>query len=194
MVAFFNQDFSAFENDFFQRLAAFKNYQALSRGGYLYEELREVQLPSGEKICLNSLCPWHPRFAEYCNSALNKLTVESPEGMNVIETFLPKGVELCVTLDQSIKDGSLLSPFEGRGSTVSIEAPSVSPETRDSSSSSASRGSAECSPGSDDKRSRLFDEQPFKFGRLPKYIIAWGLCFNLWSGYYVYHKHSLTMH
>ena len=138
MEAFFNQDFSAFETDFFQRLGAFKNYQALSRGGYLYEELREVQLLSGEKICLNSLCPWHPRFAEYCNTALNKLTVKSPEGMKVIKTSLPKGVELCVTLDQSIEDGSLLSPFEGRGSPVSIEAPSVSPETRDSSSSSAS--------------------------------------------------------
>ena len=47
---------------------------------------------------------------------------------------------------------------------------------------------------SEERRSRLFDDSPFKWGRLPKFILAWMLCQNLWSGYYVYHKHALTMH
>ena len=46
----------------------------------------------------------------------------------------------------------------------------------------------------EERRSRLFDDKPFIHGRFPKLLLAWMFCMNLWAGYYVYHKHSLTQH
>ena len=45
-----------------------------------------------------------------------------------------------------------------------------------------------------ERRSRIFDERPFIYGRLPKLLLAWMFCMNFWAGYYVYHRHRLTMH
>lgn len=44
----------------------------------------------------------------------------------------------------------------------------------------------------EERRSKLFREVPFIWGRLPKYLIAWCLSMQFWAGYYLYHKHSLT--
>ena len=46
----------------------------------------------------------------------------------------------------------------------------------------------------EEKRSRLFQDQPFIWGRLPKYMIAWICCMQFWAGYYIYHKNSLNQH
>ena len=46
----------------------------------------------------------------------------------------------------------------------------------------------------EERRSRLFSDRPYIFGRFPKYLIAWCFCMNFWAGYYLYHKHSLTNH
>ena len=45
----------------------------------------------------------------------------------------------------------------------------------------------------EEKRSKLFYDKPFIWGRLPKFIIAWALGMTFWSGYYMFHKHTLTM-
>ena len=47
---------------------------------------------------------------------------------------------------------------------------------------------------SEERRSRLFDDRPFIWGRLPKYILAWMIGMNFWAGYIMYHKHALAMH
>ena len=46
----------------------------------------------------------------------------------------------------------------------------------------------------DERRSRLFDERPFIYGRLPKLFLAWMFATNMWVGYYLYHRHSLSTH
>mmetsp|Transcript_31108 Transcript_31108/g.30563 ORF Transcript_31108/g.30563 Transcript_31108/m.30563 type:complete len:162 (-) Transcript_31108:31-516(-) len=38
------------------------------------------------------------------------------------------------------------------------------------------------------RRSRLFDERPWIWGRLPKYLIAWCLSMQFWAGYYFFHR------
>ena len=43
---------------------------------------------------------------------------------------------------------------------------------------------------SDERRSKLFADTPFIYGRLPKYLLCFMFCFNLWSGYYLHHKQS----
>ena len=47
---------------------------------------------------------------------------------------------------------------------------------------------------SEERRSRIFDDRPFMYGRLPKLLLAWMFCMNFWAGYYIYHRHSLTVH
>jgi len=47
---------------------------------------------------------------------------------------------------------------------------------------------------SEEKRSRLFEDAPFIYGRLPKLLLAWMFCMNLCSGYYIFHKHSTASH
>ena len=42
----------------------------------------------------------------------------------------------------------------------------------------------------DERRTKLFSERPFIYGRFPKYILTFMLCFNLWSGYYLHHRQS----
>ena len=44
----------------------------------------------------------------------------------------------------------------------------------------------------EERRSKLFSDRPFIFGRWPKYLIAWCFCMQFWAGYYLYHKHSLA--
>ena len=46
----------------------------------------------------------------------------------------------------------------------------------------------------EDRRSKLFTDKPWIYGRLPKYAIAWICCMQFWAGYYIYHKSSLNMH
>ena len=46
----------------------------------------------------------------------------------------------------------------------------------------------------EERRSRLFDDRPFIYGRLPKLLLAWMFCMNFWAGYYIYHRHALTQH
>jgi hypothetical protein len=46
----------------------------------------------------------------------------------------------------------------------------------------------------EERRSRIFSDRPFIFGRLPKYLIAWALSMQFWAGYYLYHKHSHSQH
>ena len=46
----------------------------------------------------------------------------------------------------------------------------------------------------EEKRSKLFSEMPYVWGRLPKFAIAWVCCMNFWAGYYIYQKHALNMH
>ena len=46
----------------------------------------------------------------------------------------------------------------------------------------------------EERRSRIFDDRPFIYGRLPKLLLAWMFGMNFWAGYYIYHKHSLTAH
>ena len=45
----------------------------------------------------------------------------------------------------------------------------------------------------EERRSKLFSDRPFIWGRFPKYIIAFALSMNFWAGYYIYHRHTLTM-
>lgn len=44
----------------------------------------------------------------------------------------------------------------------------------------------------EERRSRLFADRPFIWGRLPKYLIAWAFSMQFWAGYYLYHKHAVT--
>lgn len=46
----------------------------------------------------------------------------------------------------------------------------------------------------EEKRANLFEDRPFIWGRLPKYLLCFMLCFNLWSGYYIHQRHSIVMH
>ena len=46
----------------------------------------------------------------------------------------------------------------------------------------------------DERRSRLFQEMPMVWGRLPKFAVAWVFCMNFWAGYYIYNKSALNMH
>ena len=46
----------------------------------------------------------------------------------------------------------------------------------------------------EEKRSRMFQDTPFIWGRLPKYLIAWMMCMMFWSGYYIYHRQALNQH
>jgi len=46
----------------------------------------------------------------------------------------------------------------------------------------------------EERRSRLFSDRPFIWGRLPKYLVAWALSMQFWAGYYLYHKHALSQH
>ena len=46
----------------------------------------------------------------------------------------------------------------------------------------------------EEKRSRMFADTPFIWGRLPKFLIAWMLSMQFWAGYYIYHKHALNAH
>ena len=46
----------------------------------------------------------------------------------------------------------------------------------------------------EERRSKLFSDKPWIYGRLPKYLLAWVLTMQFWSGYYIYHKHALTQH
>ena len=46
----------------------------------------------------------------------------------------------------------------------------------------------------EERRSRLFDDRPFMYGRLPKLLLAWMFGMQFWAGYYVYHKNALTAH
>ena len=46
----------------------------------------------------------------------------------------------------------------------------------------------------EERRSRLFDDRQFIYGRLPKLLLAWMFCMNFWAGYYIYHRHALTSH
>ena len=46
----------------------------------------------------------------------------------------------------------------------------------------------------EEKRSKLFNESPYIWGRAPKFAIAWVLTLNFWAGYYLYQKHTLNQH
>ena len=46
----------------------------------------------------------------------------------------------------------------------------------------------------EEKRSKLFDESPYIWGRMPKFAIAWVATLNFWAGYYLYMKHTLNQH
>lgn len=46
----------------------------------------------------------------------------------------------------------------------------------------------------EERRSRLFTDRPFIYGRWPKYLIAWCLSMQFWAGYYLYYKHSHNAH
>ena len=45
-----------------------------------------------------------------------------------------------------------------------------------------------------ERRSRIFADRPYIWGRLPKYFLAWALSMQFWAGYYLYHKFTLTTH
>ncbi len=45
-----------------------------------------------------------------------------------------------------------------------------------------------------EKRSRLFDDRPFIYGRMPKLLLAWMFASCMWSGFYIYHKHTNAQH
>ena len=46
----------------------------------------------------------------------------------------------------------------------------------------------------EEKRSRMFADTPFIWGRLPKFLIGWCVCMQFWASYYIYHKHTLNQH
>merc|ERR1711924_372938 len=46
----------------------------------------------------------------------------------------------------------------------------------------------------DERRSKLFSDKPWIYGRLPKYVLGFMACMQFWSGYYVYHKNALNQH
>jgi hypothetical protein len=43
------------------------------------------------------------------------------------------------------------------------------------------------------RRSRLFQDAPFIYGRWPKILLAWVFSMQFWAGYYLYHKHSAVV-
>ena len=45
----------------------------------------------------------------------------------------------------------------------------------------------------EERRSKLFSDKPWIYGRLPKYLLGWVVCMHFWAGYYVYHKSALNM-
>jgi len=47
---------------------------------------------------------------------------------------------------------------------------------------------------SEEKRSRLFTDRPFVWGRYPKYLLLWAFSMQMWAGYYLYQKHALAMY
>lgn len=47
---------------------------------------------------------------------------------------------------------------------------------------------------SDERRTNLFSERPFIYGRLPKYLLCFMFCMNLWSGYYLHHRQGNSIH
>ena len=44
----------------------------------------------------------------------------------------------------------------------------------------------------EERRSKLFSDKPWIYGRMPKYLIAYVIMMQFWAGYYVYHKNSLN--
>ena len=38
----------------------------------------------------------------------------------------------------------------------------------------------------EERRSKLFNESPYIWGRAPKFAIAWVVSLNFWAGYYFY--------
>ena len=46
----------------------------------------------------------------------------------------------------------------------------------------------------EERRSKLFNESPYIWGRAPKFAIAWIITMNFWAGYYLYTKHTLNQH
>lgn len=46
----------------------------------------------------------------------------------------------------------------------------------------------------EEKRSRMFSDAPFIWGRAPKFLIGWMICMQFWAGYHIYHKHALSLH
>ena len=42
---------------------------------------------------------------------------------------------------------------------------------------------------SEERRSRIFDDRPFMYGRLPKLVLVWMFSMQIWAGFYLYHKH-----
>ena len=46
----------------------------------------------------------------------------------------------------------------------------------------------------EERRSKLFSDKPWIYGRMPKYLIAYVIMMQFWAGYYVYHKNSLNQH
>ena len=46
----------------------------------------------------------------------------------------------------------------------------------------------------EERRSRMFDDRPFVYGRMPKLVLAWMFSTGLWCGFYIYHRHSNTVH
>src|SRR6056300_821292 len=46
----------------------------------------------------------------------------------------------------------------------------------------------------EERRSKLFADTPYIWGRLPKFLIAWCISMQFWAGYYLYQKQSLTIH
>ena len=46
----------------------------------------------------------------------------------------------------------------------------------------------------EERRSKLFSEMPFMWGRLPKFLIMFVFSMQFWAGYYLWHKHSLASH
>ena len=47
---------------------------------------------------------------------------------------------------------------------------------------------------SEERRSKLFTDAPYIWGRLPKFMIAFICCMQFWAGYYLYHKAALNQH
>ena len=46
----------------------------------------------------------------------------------------------------------------------------------------------------EERRSKLFSEMPFMWGRLPKFLVAWIIMMQFNAGYYLWHRHSMVQH